>query len=114
MNYPAAPLPHSGLGIVSTLIAVVAGLGMLGAFVYAGMLGMEAGGQPSETDPRVMAVGLAITACGALLLLGGLLGVAGLFVGERRRLFAWIGTILCGLPLLLAIALMVLGLAMAP
>jgi hypothetical protein len=114
MNYQAGPLPHSGLGISSTLIAIIGGLAMIGAFVYAGMLGMEAGGQPDETDPRIMAIGLVIVVCGGLLLLGGVLGLAGLFVGERRRLFSWIGLILNALPLLGALALVVLGLAMAP
>ena len=48
----------------------------------------------------------------ALLVLGAILGVAGLFAGTRKRLFAWLGLVLSALPLLLGIALFILGLAM--
>jgi hypothetical protein len=114
MNYPVARLPHSGLGIAATLIAVFAGLGMLAAVGYAGYLGVEAGGNPSPEDPQVMAAGLAMLAAGALLALGGLLGIAGLFVGQRRRLFAWIGLLLCWLPLLAVVVLGIIGTMMQP
>ena len=115
MNTPVVePLKHSGLGIASTILAVVAGLALVGVFVYAGMLGMDQGGQLSETDPRVMMIGfLAIGAMG-LLVLGAILGVAGLFVGARKRVFAWVGLVLNVLPLLAGIALMAIGFAMAP
>lgn len=109
------PLKHSGLGIAATIIAVVAGLGLLGAFGYAGYLGMDApGGVPSETDPRMMMVGFGMIAAMALLVLGAILGGVGLFAGTRKRLFAWLGLILNLLPLLLGIVIVIVGLAMAP
>lgn len=115
MNTPVvAPLKHSGLGIAATVLAILAGIALLGVFVYAGMLGMDQGGQLSETDPRVMAIGFLAIAAMGLLLLGAILGIAGLFVGERKRVFAWVGLVLNVLPMLAGIALIVIGLAMAP
>ena len=114
MNTIATPSKHSGLGIASTVIAVLAGLGLLGSFVYAGYLGMNApGGQVSENDPQVMLVGLLVLGSMAVLVLGAILGIAGLFVGERKRLWAWIGLVLNALPILGGVALMILGLAMS-
>ncbi|WP_374601876.1 hypothetical protein [Arenimonas sp.] len=108
------PLKHSGLGIAATIIAVVAGLALLGVFGYAGYLGMNApGGELSETDPRAMMIGVGMLAAMALLVLGAILGVLGLFAGTRKRLFAWLGLVLNLLPLLGGIALVILGLAMA-
>ena len=110
-----APLKHSGLGIAATIIAIIAGLGLLGVFGYAGYLGMNApGGELSETDPRMMMVGFGMIAAMALLVLGAILGAVGLFAGVRKRLFAWLGLVLNLLPLLLGIALVIVGLAMAP
>jgi hypothetical protein len=114
MNTPVVePLKHSGLGIAATIIAVVAGLGLLGVFVYAGYIGInEPGGQPSQDDPRMIGIGFGAMAATALLVLGAILGVAGLFAGTRKRLFAWLGLVLNLLPLLAGIALIILGLAM--
>ncbi|GAB2659405.1 hypothetical protein [Arenimonas aestuarii] len=114
MNTPVVePLKHSGLGITATIIAVVAGLGLLGVFGYAGYVGMnEPGGELSETDPRAMMIGFGMLAAMAMLVLGAILGAVGLFAGTRKRLFAWLGLVLNVLPLLLGIALVILGLAM--
>jgi hypothetical protein len=114
MNTVATPLKHSGLGIASTVIAVVAGLVMLGTFGYAGYVGMnEPSGQLSETDPRAMLIGFLMIGAMVVLLLGGILGVAGLFVGERKRVFAWVGVVLNALPILGGLGLIILGLAMS-
>ena len=114
MNANPAPLKHSGLGIASTVIAVVCGLGLLAVLGYAGYLGMEnPGAPPSESDPRIMMIGVLTLGCAAMLLLGAILGLAGLFVGVRRRVFAWVGLVLNALPLLLTIGLMIVGLTMA-
>lgn len=114
MNTPLVePLKHSGLGIAATIIAVIAGLGLLGVFFYAGYVGMnEPGGELSETDPRAMMIGFGMLSAMALLVLGAILGAVGLFAGTRKRLFAWLGLVLSALPLLLGIAIVILGLAM--
>ncbi|PRH83696.1 hypothetical protein [Arenimonas caeni] len=114
MNTVATPIKHSGLGIASTVIAVLAGLVMLGAIFYAGYVGMnEPGGQLSETDPRAITIGVLMLGSMAVLLLGAILGIAGLFVGERKRVFSWIGLVLNALPILGGLALILLGLAMS-
>ena len=114
MNTIAPVKPHSGLGIASTIVAVLCGLGLAAVFAYAGVLGVQNGGQAlQETDPRVMMIGLGVMAGMAGTLIGALLGIAGLFVGDRRRVFAWVGLILNALPLLVAIVLIALGLSMA-
>lgn len=113
MNTISTPLKHSGLGIASTVIAVFAGLALLAVFVYAGYVGMNEGGQLSETDPRAMMIGFGMIAALAVLALGAILGIAGLFVGERKRVFAWVGLVLNALPIVGGIALVILGLAMS-
>ncbi|MFY2764197.1 hypothetical protein [Arenimonas sp. MALMAid1274] len=115
MNIPAAaPLKHSGLGIASTVMALLFGLGIIIVFAYAGYLGTQApGGVIDETDPKIMMVGILVVAGIGGLLLGALLGLLGLFIGERRRMYAWLGLVLNALPLLAALGLMALGFAMS-
>ena len=60
-----------------------------------------------------MMIGFGAIAALAVLALGAILGIAGLFVGERKRVFAWIGLVLNALPIVGGIALIILGLAMS-
>lgn len=127
---PAAPAPepeppkkHAGLGIASFVIAVVALV-----LVIIGIIGLAAlnpdvifaamSQQLSDEELTVMLMKNApMFLIGAMLILfasfltfiGGVLGIAGLFMPKRKRLFAILGTALNGVMVLFALLIGLLG-----
>jgi len=100
---------HSGLGIASCLISLAAGTGLFGLLVLA-LIASVAVDRHANIDPRHTARLLfGLLALGLLLLemvaLG--LGIAGCMQADRKRLFAILGTVFAGVPLLVAIAALV-------
>lgn len=108
----APPLRHSGLGIASFVMAVVMTCVMVVLFAFAGYLEMSTPGGVDEDSAGAITVGLALMASWVLILVSLALGIAGLFVGQRKRVFAILGVVIGGGILLLSIGLMLLGLAM--
>lgn len=126
-GYPQ-PLQHSGLGIASTVLAIVAGIGLLACFV---LVCVAAARNPAflenvETleDPNwvkndtdgTMRMALA-GGCGMFLmmflaLLGMVLGLIGVFSSTRKRAFAFVGLALNGL-MVAGIILMMIASALA-
>ena len=100
---------HSGMGVASFVLALIAGLGTFAVFAWAGYVAINTPGGISESSPVAMAIGLAIIACGGLLLLGAALGVAGLFQSDRKKSLAVIGLILNGLAIVATLGVMALG-----
>jgi hypothetical protein len=109
-----AQLPHSGLGIASFVIGILAGIAMLAIFIYAGYAESTTPGGLSEDSTAAVVIGLLVIGCGGLLLVGALLGIAALFISGHRKLFAIIGTVFNLVPIAMAIFLIVLGLSMTP
>src|SRR5262245_8892875 len=83
---------HSGLGVASFVLGLLAGLGIFILIVVAAV--MEAkrpGALDNEKAPETMLVGLmAIAALGGVVL-GLILGIAGLVQRDRKKLFAILG-----------------------
>jgi hypothetical protein len=101
--------PHSGLGIASLVLAVVAGLGLLLLFGIGAAMAEDAGGELGEESPEVMVLGaMAIGAC-ALALVGLVLGLVALAQKDRRKAFGVAGVIANGLVLLGASTLICVG-----
>jgi hypothetical protein len=100
----------SGLGIVSVVLALVAGLLMLLGLV--GAAGMAASDPDllDEDSPAVVGLGLLMLGGFGLDLLALALGVIGLFQSDRSKTMPIVGVCLSGLPTLGVGALMVLGL----
>jgi hypothetical protein len=108
---PAA-LPHSGMGIASFVIALVAGLGSLAVFVWAGYVGVTQPDLPDDS-PVVMMIGLGMIAGAVLLFAGTVLGIAAMFQASRRKLFAVLGLVLNGLGVLFTGGIVALGVVAA-
>ncbi len=106
-----ASLPHSGLGIASVILTVFAGLGVTVSVVAATVLAIQ---NPAlaEDDPQIIAVGCGILASLPLAMIGGLLGLIGLFQPDRNRLFAILGCIFAVLEVGGVGALLLIGLLM--
>jgi MFS family permease len=88
-------LPHSALGIASFIIAIFSVLMIVAMFVIIiGMMGdRQQMPKPDRNDPNVAIVG--IFGCGgcALSLIGAILGLVGLLLPDRKKVFAILGFI---------------------
>jgi hypothetical protein len=101
--------PHSGLGIASLVLAVIAGIAMLLIFTIVGVMAGDDVGGLDEESPEAMALGaFAIGAC-ALTLLGLGLGVGALLQKDRNKLFGALGVVANGLVLVGSGGLMCAG-----
>jgi hypothetical protein len=103
-------LPHSGVGIASCVLALLAFL--TGAFamvltVHVGPDEIEAAIEAEEPE-AVLAV-LLFVGAGFVSLIGLVLAVAGLLQRDRNKLFAILGLCLNGLLFLCGLAMMVAG-----
>ncbi len=103
-------LKHSGLGVASFVLALVAAVGLIVLIIAASAI--SAG--PNGLDPRsagAITIGLLIFVCLFMALIGLGLGIAGIVQKRYRRLFAIIGTAINGLLILGVLALMMIGMA---
>jgi hypothetical protein len=104
---PASPLPHSGLGIASFVLALLGFIGAFATFVVAGA--MASRGPMDEHQIGTMLVGLAMIFMLLLSLLGLGLGIGGLVRQGRRKLFAWLGVGIAVFTVLSTAGLIILG-----
>ena len=107
------PLKHSGFGIASFILTLLFGLMMFGAIVMAGVMEASSPGGMDEESPEAIIVGLAILACGAGEILALVLGIVGLLIQGRRKVFAILGVCFSAVTLVGFLGLMLVGLAMA-
>jgi hypothetical protein len=107
------PLPHSGLGIASFVIALCGALLMVLVIVVAGILGSTRPGAFKADSSAAMILGFAIIGLCLAMLVGIVLGVVALFQAERAKLFAILGLSIGGAVLFGMCFLMMLGVAMA-
>ncbi len=84
---------QSGLGIASFVLAMLAGGGILGAILLAGVLAANDPAAVQENQGLIILIGLAVMAMGGLSFIGLALGIAGLFWPERLRLMAILGVL---------------------
>jgi len=110
---PWGPLPHSGLGIASSVLGAIA---LLGLCMVMGMVGATYGDDPTALEraaeqqaPEAVAIGLGMCAAILALLIGAILGIIGLCQSTRRKTFAWVGLSINGLIILGFCALAAVG-----
>lgn len=109
-------LKHSGPGIASFVVGLVGLLGHLVTFVLMSLvlnnsielLGSSISREELAIHPAVVLGSLAFLVCLILNLIGLILGIIGLALKNRKKVFAVIGTILSGL-LILFFTVLVLG-----
>jgi hypothetical protein len=101
---------HSGLGIVSFVIAIAVGLFEFILFAIAGVLETTTPGGIDENSPATILLGLALVGGLLVNVLGIGLGIGGLCQRYRRKLFAVLGVVLGSVALLGVLLLMIIGL----
>ena len=88
---------HSGVGIASFILSICMFLIIIGAFGYVAYQEVNTPGGIKEESAEAIVVGLAVIGCCALLMIGLILGVVGIFQKYRRKLFPILGTCLNGI-----------------
>lgn len=106
-----APSRHSRLGIASFVLAVLNGLFMFALIAAVGIIEIRTPGGMDEESPTAITIGVLFILGGFLCLAGLGLGVAGLFDGNRKRVFSLLGLTFNALMILGVLGLVVLGLA---
>ena len=123
-------LKHSGLGIASFILALASGLTFIIGMIMSVMSVMGDNGIISSTmDPNnveaiesammnsdamvgIMVAGFIIMFAGLLSFIGLVLGIIGLIIKNRKKVFAIIGTIMNAIPVILTIVFTIIGLMM--
>lgn len=102
---------HSGVGIVSFIISLLAGFSMLLVIMIAGVLSAQhpVGARPS---PAQGIVGLGMFFLLGMDFVAVALGIACLCQAQRNKLFGILGLVISGFTILGTFALMMLGLMM--
>ncbi len=113
VSVPEAGAPirvrHTGVGIASFVLGVLAGLTAFGLLVVSVALAMRAGDEIDDDTVMFASLGLGLLGVIALAIVGLVLGIGGLAQANRRRVFAILG-VCCNSVVLLGIAaLIVLG-----
>jgi predicted anti-sigma-YlaC factor YlaD len=117
------PPKHSGLGIASFVLAMISVV--LTIIVILTMINLGSGlmeqiavgetmteEQLLEQAPGLVIVGLLFMAVAVISLIGGILGIVGLFQKNRKKLFAILGTVFNLLGWVLFFVLFIVGIAM--
>lgn len=81
-------------------------------FAIAGYLETSTPGGIDEEAPEVMLVGFGIIGGIGLAVIGGVVGIVGLFLPDRNKLFPALGLVINGLVAIGTIFLLCMGLAM--
>jgi hypothetical protein len=104
----SSPAPrHSGLGIASFVISLVAGALLLLFVGIAGVLTVSGG--LDENSPQAVMLGLLIITILIVVLVALGLGIGGLVQRERKKIFAALGTIFSAAIFLGGVLLIVVG-----
>lgn len=105
-------LPHSGWGITSTCIGIAAGVVGILDIIIAGLLATNQGGELDENSKEAMVVGCVIFISLGMAFFGLLMGIAGVVLPDRKKLFAYVGLAINALVLFGLGGLMCIGMAM--
>ncbi|MEJ2437470.1 MAG: hypothetical protein P8Y49_07125 [Sulfurovaceae bacterium] len=100
---------HSGIGIASFVISIVAGILIFIVLAIAGSIEASTPGGIDENSTEAVMIGLAIIGLLFLNVLSVGLGIGGLLQKERKKIFAILGTVFSSFFILGVIGLMVLG-----
>jgi hypothetical protein len=106
----AVPEKHSGPGIASFIISLVASMAMFVLIGIAGVLEVSTPGGMDEDSPAAVLIGLCMFLLLGLELLAAGLGVAGVLQQARRRVFAVLGLVISTGTMLFTLFLMMVGL----
>jgi hypothetical protein len=102
---------HSGLGIASFAVGLLAGLVEFAIMAVAGVIEASTPGGMDESSPEAVLIGMGLFAGLALAMLGVGLGIGGL-TQRRKKVFAVLGVLVSLLVTLAVSGLIVVGLTM--
>ena len=91
---PPQPSSPNFLGITSFVIAIINVIGSFLMLIVAGIIETSTPGGVSEDSTIALIIGLLAIACLLLGLIGMGIGVAGILVRHRQKVFAILGTII--------------------
>ncbi len=100
---------HSGIGVASFVISILAGILIFIVFAVAGSLEVSTPGGIDENSTEAIMIGLAIIGLLFFNVLAVGLGIGGLLQKERKKIFAILGTVFSSFLILSVIGLMILG-----
>ena len=104
---------HSGFGVASFIISILAGLLMFLVFVIGTIMQLSTPGGMDQQSIQAMLVGLSIIALLFIDIVAVVLGIVGLFQKERKKLFAILGIIFSSATVISMIVLIIVGLLMS-
>lgn len=107
----SAPLPHSGLGVASFIISLMASVLLCVAFITLGAIEMDAPGSLDEDSAVLGFIGLLMLFTGMAQLVALGLGIAGIVQTGRQKIFGVLGTSFAALSLLGTLFLILIGIA---
>jgi hypothetical protein len=100
---------HSGIGIASFVISLIAGVGIFALFIAAGVIEASSPGGMHEESAEAIIIGLGIIFLFLMELVAIGLGIGALFSSTRKKLFGILGLSFSAGVTLLAVGIMVLG-----
>lgn len=109
---PMLPEPHSGWGVASFIVSLVAGIGLSLAVLISGIAEVSTPGGLDEDSLAAGLLGLLMLVMLGLLAVSLVLGIVGLVQQERKKVFAILGTVFSAAGLLGGCVLLLAGLAM--
>ena len=104
---------HSGFGVASFIISILAGLLMFLIFVIATIIQVSTPGGMDRQSIQAMLVGLSIIALLFFDIVAVVLGIVGLFQKKRKKLFAVLGIIFSSATVISMILLIIVGVFMS-
>ena len=110
----AAELKHSGLGIASFILSLIAGVEIFTMVVIAGVMAAQSPAGIDEHSPEAIIVGSFLCGGAALLLVGLGLGIAGVLQRNRKKIFGILGLVFNALIVIGLLTLFAIGIAMRP
>ena len=103
-------LKHSGLGIASLILSILIGTTEFAMIVVAAIMESASTGGMDEESIGAIVLGLMILGGCVLAFVGLILGVAGLFQKDRKKVFPAVGTAFNAIILLAVVGLIIIGL----
>lgn len=108
---PIAPDSHSGWGISSFIVSLVANIGLALTLLASGVADLTTPGGLDKDSLAAGLLGLLLLAMLGGLLISLILGIVGSVQQRRRKIFAILGTVFSGVGLVGGILLILIGIA---
>ena len=103
------PLKHSGLGISSFVVSLVAGVALFGLFAVAVAIQIQNPESMKGDSAMTTILGLFVICIAFIDVIALGLGIGGLFQKRTKKILAILGVVFSGVVLLIFVLLMIIG-----